>query len=506
MKQIDILMRVQAYDAAEEIYKYGKHANTNLLELATSPSSGMVPESDLFQKYFDSETYAHELAHGALNGTTEGITEAQRRIMALRFSQVIIMEHAALDSLFQSASICGNDTETMLVDPVEIWDKGAALLLGSISRPDLSYSTDWYAPYDLAQNHCQQFGTCSSEDQAQVNEKMVELLYAGRGALATASCSGVRKIAEDVQSLLLVPIIQAFLSSTMKLSSSKRTMRDTTEAYISSRALLPLIQAADRSIASTIEKSIGLQHHKVAVQPILDSLHSVYDAMNVDCELIGSSGEYHACANMGMRDDSKSSVGLIVGIVLVSVAVVLCGAVGILFFKRRRQSRSRTQLSRDIGTDMFSASEAALLGFRVKSTPLSSRAEHMLQKIKTYDDDDGIFLEEGLALQGGFTLAEKKPKKPKMMERPFQDEPDYDGDDKSYETRESDSSEESSGSEESKSSDESSSDESSSDESNSDEGSSDESSDESQMLSSIEELSEYSEEFSEFSSVRTEIV
>ena len=60
-------------------------------------------------------------------------------------------------------------------------------------------------PYDLAQEHCLEFGICSSKDQAEVNEQLIKLLYIGNGALNSGSCTGLCKIGEDIVNFLFHP-------------------------------------------------------------------------------------------------------------------------------------------------------------------------------------------------------------------------------------------------------------------------------------------------------------
>jgi hypothetical protein len=386
---MDILMQMQAYGAAEEIYLYGKHANsTSLAELASSSGRELIPQFDLFVSYFNSETYAHDLVHGALVGSD--VTEPQRRLFVLRFSQTLILEHAAYEAIFQSISSCeaGKESEES-TDLFGSWDKAAGLLLGSIERSTMRDSDNLYTPYDLAQGHCLEFGTCSSKDQAEANERLIELLYAGRGALNSGSCDGLRKIGEDIVNLLLIPRIQATLSSSLKLSHSSRTSDDATEAYIYSRSLLPLIEDADVSVATSIENTIALggKFHKKTGRSIFASFAMIYNDLDVDCVQVGQTKEFNAC-DVSYVAEKESSLPLILGSVCLALAICIVIAV-IIYWQRILGKNINPTDTEEVVDDGHSLNSLAS-GYGLRNASLSPKALKALGKISSYGDDHPI--------------------------------------------------------------------------------------------------------------------
>jgi hypothetical protein len=385
---MDILMQMQAYGAAEEIYLYGKHVNSSLAEFATSSGRELIPQFDLFASYFGSETYAHDLVHGALVGSD--VTEPQRRLSVLRFSQTLILEHAAYEAIFQSVSSCkaGKESEES-TDLFGSWDKAAGLLLGSVERSTMRDSDNWYAPYDLAQQHCLEFGTCSSKDQAEVNERLIELLYAGRGALNSGSCAGLRKIGEDIVNLLLIPRIQATLSSSLKLSRSSRTSDDVAEAYIFSRSLFPLIEDADTSVATSIENTIALggKFHKTTGQSIFASFAMIYNDLDVDCVLVGQTKEFNAC-DVSYAAKKESSLPLILGSVCLALAVGI--VIAVIFYWQRKLGKKTKRTDTDQVMDDGHSLNSLASGYGWRNASLSPKASRALNRISGYGDDHPV--------------------------------------------------------------------------------------------------------------------
>jgi hypothetical protein len=174
---------------------FGKHASVSIIGLASSPGRKGIPSYNLYSDYFDSMNYGHDLIVDALENSDEDLTSAQQRVFVLRFRQALVFEHAALQMVYSSIEACENDgSHEEMHGP---WDAAAGLLLGSINRTTTTTSSSvWYAPFDLAQEHCEEFQTCGSDGVAQANKQMIELIYAGRGAavavVAVAVCARSR--------------------------------------------------------------------------------------------------------------------------------------------------------------------------------------------------------------------------------------------------------------------------------------------------------------------------
>jgi hypothetical protein len=357
---MDILMKMGSFETAEDIYIFGKHTNTSLKKLASSLSRRHASHHMAYSRYFNSDSYADTLVGSAIAGVEgpRSFTDLQRQILALRFSQTLVLGHGALDIIFASIADCYDDQNSSQIEAesfrtVEInwnaWDEAAGLLIGSISRnaTDLSedHDNNWYTPFDLAQRECVRFGTCIKGEIGFINRRMIELLYAGRAAATMESCSGLRKIGDDMQSLLLVPVIQATLSAAQAVSHGKHTPLDTAELFVFSEAVLPLIADISNETAASLRRlfsAAATKNDPSLLRTTFAELSPFYDELNVACNLIGSLEGIDGCDDPETysRDSAESLSNWAVSIITLSCLLV--AAVGMhLFVVWRRKSRSQ---------------------------------------------------------------------------------------------------------------------------------------------------------------------
>lgn len=359
-------MRMEAFEAAEDIYRYGRHAKSSLALLANSSTLSQIPHFIAYARYFKSDVYADTLVGNALQGIGEGtssLTDLQRRVLSLRFSQTLVLRQGALDIIFDSISDCnmGQNSSAQLEKKsfgskgmdVNAWDEVAGLLVGSISRNGTILLSDhniWYTPFDLAQRECIKFGVCIKGEIAPINQRMIELLYAGRAASSMASCAGIRKIGNELESLLLIPIIQALLSAAMKVFVDASPPLSNIELFVFSEAILPLIANINDEAATSLKILFEVDVLKPApsvFNEIFGTMAQFYKSLDLDCDLIGSLGGMNACNNATINASNASDTGglssawIVFGIVFSCLAVVV-GAV-FLFLSLRRKKRRQKQ-------------------------------------------------------------------------------------------------------------------------------------------------------------------
>jgi hypothetical protein len=195
--------------------------------------------------------------------------------------------------------------------------------------------------YDLAQDYCKDFGTCvGANGGVTINEQLVSLLYTGRGAALSNSCSGVSKAAREIASLILVPVIQGALYSATQLAKSNAPDAELrrAEGYVYSRAILPLVANVNWGASEIINTDLGFpgpkNTHKTA-SDVFSALAIAYPKMGVDCELIGRIGGNDPCKGVVYKKGISNLAWIIVGSVLGACA--LCGC----FMLQRRHSRTK---------------------------------------------------------------------------------------------------------------------------------------------------------------------
>ena len=94
---MDVLLQMKAYGAADELYTYGKHArgsngvSISIGDFATTKHRSIVPEFDVFVRYYTTDTYADEIIRTALDPLKGSWTDEQRRTVAIKSSQILVM-------------------------------------------------------------------------------------------------------------------------------------------------------------------------------------------------------------------------------------------------------------------------------------------------------------------------------------------------------------------------------------------------------------------------------
>lgn len=344
---MDILLKMKAYDAAENIYTHGKHVHGqedgsfSLYHLASTSSRNIVPVYDSFKRYYESDLYADSIIREALAGTNPDLSDDQRRYLVVRSAQVLVLYFGALQFVYEAESNCASEVTTRSISVSDAWDKAAALLIGHLEGTGDGGSSDGFMTFDLAQEYCEEFSTCG-ESTALANEQIIELLYAGRGAALGGSCRGLKKAADELSALVTVPIIQSALSAALRLSSSKdaNPTKTRVEGFVASKALLPLVSDANSDSAATIKNIFSLEgssKKKNAAKDAFSAFAKVYSRLDIDCQDIGEAGGFDACTGAG-QDGGLSSVmiGIIAG--AVGACLVFCS---VFFICRRRKRDDR---------------------------------------------------------------------------------------------------------------------------------------------------------------------
>lgn len=349
MRQLDILLEMKAYAAAENLYTHGKHVQSadvdsiSLFQLATTSERKIVPQYDAFVRYYgnkydDPSNYADHIIRSALQDSEgQKWTDAQRKVIVLRSAQVLVMYFGALQALFEAISDCSSSSSVGTTGYSTQWDRGAAMLIGSLEGSKTNGTQEGYMFYDLAQEYCTDFGTCKDvKTGVTINEELVTLLYTGRGAALSNNCGQLRKAASEISTLLLVPIIEGALYSAIHIARSKGTEAELHRAngYVYSRAVLPLVAGANTDASQIIDKQLGFpppSSTRNLVSDVFSAFAKAYPSMNVDCEDIGDIEGNDPCD--GVVYGSDNTIWIVIGSVLGAIFLCIC----YILWRRRRK-------------------------------------------------------------------------------------------------------------------------------------------------------------------------
>jgi hypothetical protein len=355
--ELDILLQRQAYDAAYELYSFGKHAtlgasegtagtSLSLESLASSSGLSVVPEQASYISYFSGDPkYADTKVRSALESSI--MTDNQRRAQVLGISQYMIVFMATLESMYTAVESCISTGDSRDGAAALHWDRAAALMIGHLEGSSEGGSSDGRMIWGLSKKLCKEFGTCSEEEatSTRANDKITTYLYSGRGAVLDGSCEELRKVTGELSTLLVAPIFQSLFSVTTQLVQADNKDKEglQTEAYVYSLLLLPLISKVDTNAAKTIQNNYPLEGSALrnGIVTTANALISAMNALNISCQYVGANMDIDSCTGSVSSHKTGSTIGWIVGSLVLAAAV---------FFFYYRRSRRKTLKSAPIFT------------------------------------------------------------------------------------------------------------------------------------------------------------
>lgn len=411
--EFDVLLGMGAQEAARDLYKNGKHTSTgsggdgtalSLYDMATSDSRTAVPQFDSYARYFGmNSNYADNLIKSALEGE---LTESSR-VVAVVAAQYMVLPMASMDAMYEAVGACVPDESGRGSITAFEWDKAAALVVGSLEGENEGGSSEGRLLWALSKAVCGTFGTCSTDTpgSSQANDRLMTLWYSGRGAINSGSCDELRKVANEISTVMQIPLIQGSLLLAERLG--KRGMSDDrlqAEAYVLTQALLPLIDAVDRDAAKIIKRNFPLDDKPIrdGVQVVANAFANAIHRLGIDCDDIGSSDSIDACS--GVVHNSRRTAILISVFTLVGT-IAFCVIASLLRSRWLKRWDEKPIFMLPAG-EMNHASE--ILAERINKLNQQEETEPMIVSSSSDDDDDYVRAIES-ALNGRPTDSEITP-------------------------------------------------------------------------------------------------
>jgi hypothetical protein len=289
IQQIRMFLRMQAYDAATDLYQYGWNTDFTLQALATNQFSVPVTSAELenLKLYHDDDNFADNTIIGALDGSAfGGASDEDRSQIVLGILEGVVMFYALTSELESAVAACQGESSAT-ESATEYWDSGAAFFVGSMEGTTEDLAQRGQLLYGLAKSLCPYFSTCGSSN-AITNVSILNSLKFGRNAISDNGCSQAQSIVQNkIKPLLLTSLIQATLFFATQAAASSG-MGSAGALYSFSRAILPFVNDVNATLASTIKINSDFSSN---IRPNLDQIfYSFADAiplLEIDCENIG---------------------------------------------------------------------------------------------------------------------------------------------------------------------------------------------------------------------------
>jgi hypothetical protein len=138
----------------------------------------------------------------------------------------------------------------------------------------------------------------------------------GLQKLLDGQCASAREQKENIENLMLIPLIQGTLRYAYKTANEPYSEKAEAEGVVFAASVLPVVHACDAKAAKTIADNMVAGQNGTADWPAIKSaFESTYECMGVDPDMIGglydsALGEYmEGAAPMGMSTNGVSAYG-----------------------------------------------------------------------------------------------------------------------------------------------------------------------------------------------------
>jgi len=323
MLEIEVLMEMEAYDAALDHYKYGRNSPDNwkfntLWELATYDSVDTNLPLGQFINYNteNEKPVMNEYITSAIEGksTFEYATKNQREWAVKRSLQGTLSYYAVMEKVTNALDLCGT---TKKDQAVQEWDKALALAVGSIGEAMMIIDTAYEGYFGqtlltLANEVCGLFGKCTASGEASIIDMWIDQNFRGLSFIEDDECLKLTQLVDtEVNPTLLVPIIQGILHYAVMNESLDEAQSDTLFAGEAlARTVVPLINKENPEEAFLIQENMefaqGTKYVKDGSENVFKAVATSLHGLSIDCSLIG---KYAGLKYGNLCEEQKSSIG-----------------------------------------------------------------------------------------------------------------------------------------------------------------------------------------------------
>lgn len=330
-------------NAALQFYKFGRSAlldddrlSYNTLSLREMTEATHRKQYSPFYQdivdYHNNKNYADLQIMNAF-GSKEMSME-HRSATILSWIQYGVIAEYMLAVLEISHTECGNvgidiDARALqktIKSPSFFWDAFAAFYIGSVEGTNIGGSDetiDGVMLWNLANKRAVTFNTLNDEFYAEINDEMINILYAGQSELSQGNCFNIEKSANEAMHLMMLPIVQntiwyAIQNEGLKANS---TSSDLVVGKVLASSLLPIVKKYDTDSAMVIKRNmVDIEYMKPVpdgAQAVANAFYQVLDEIGWGCKYLGETEGVGACQAQAMSGATSTVVATsLVGVVI----------------------------------------------------------------------------------------------------------------------------------------------------------------------------------------------
>jgi hypothetical protein len=291
--ELYIMMRTEAYGAAEDVYKFGRNS-------VTADISTLFALSNYSS---DNDNVADEIISQAIaqKGQYATATRAQLAQIVRRTLQSMVSYNAVLTKMQSSITECKNGSSE---NARREWDRAVAFYVGSIEGILAGGKADGQGEwmYALGNELCDDFSSCETSGEATVNQQLMFQFASGRDSLVDGECDYLTRVVPSmIIPKMLVPLIQGTISSSIKIDDdgSVSDLELFATAHILSRAIAPFIEKVNSNSGSLLSQnfaSLSGDSTSPAVSDIVEAFSGVLGDLGIACADIGNPSGYYLCS------------------------------------------------------------------------------------------------------------------------------------------------------------------------------------------------------------------
>ncbi len=302
---INQMIQLEKYDIATNIYLEGHNyydydkediGFVSLRDMTQSATIGYTsfPQYELYSSYFEEKgignnsspgEFAHQIFMDATSpdGRFATATTEQRRSVVEITLGSFVSYFSALEALYFANSVCSTNKDSATA----AYDGGVAFLIGSVEGTERGGNSEQEGRffYNVAKMACDYFDTCVEDNDAEINQMILEDLKVGQSALKSSNCDAVSEAIDSFATLTVVPLLQSLLSFADDIDN-------TPDGYVASMAIAPVVSDFDDALSDKIVSEMAYDiispDKKIEVHNAIKTMLADEDFEDIACNVISS--------------------------------------------------------------------------------------------------------------------------------------------------------------------------------------------------------------------------